>query len=117
MGHSGRMKGWLLFVMQWTAIGFLLVNTVTTAATDHGVLMAINCFCLGIVVFSMLVHKLMARTIHDASEARDGFRRAEAMMMAAGAAMQDAINDGRVEVVPIQPFHQGGQDGDGPTRH
>lgn len=112
MSHRSR-RMWVI-VTRWMAISALSAAAIVDAAQDYGVLMAINCFCLGIVVFSALAGRFMQRVIGDAKEAEIAFRAAEAMMLRATDKMEQAIQDGRVEVVPLQPFLG---DHDGPTRH
>lgn len=105
MAKPGKLKlwlyRWLMPVIRWFAFAALSAMAVANAATDHGVLMAINCFFLGFMFCSLLLGKLMDRRIKEIDVLFADLKSAQAYAEAAFAKFTKAINDGYVEVIPM----------------
>ena len=90
-------------MVQWFTLAVMTWMAILTAATDHGVLMAINCFFLGYLFCAMLMGKLMDRRMAKADALLIDLKAAQADAEVITAKCQQAINDGYIEVVPIVP--------------
>jgi hypothetical protein len=78
------------------AAAMLTANAIFAAATDHGVYMAINCFLLGFVTFALLIGAWIDRHI-------TALNHHQMLAQAAQQAFERAINEGRIEVIPVAP--------------
>lgn len=94
---------WLLPVIQWLTLAAMTGMAILNATTDHGVLMAINCFFLGFLFCSLLLGKLMDRRVTKVDALFADLKSAEALAVAAAAKFEKAINDGFIEVIPMMP--------------
>lgn len=87
--------------VRWFALAALTVFTMVNALTDHGVLMAINCFCLGFLFFSMLLGAWIDRRFAAMDKLMGEMKAAEAQANGTTEMMQKAIDEGRIEVFPL----------------
>ena len=92
---------WLLTAIQWTTITILTGFAVLNSITDHGIAMAINCFFLGFMFFSMLMRAWLDRRFAEMDKLFGELKAAEAQAIGTAEAMQQAINEGRIEVFPV----------------
>jgi len=86
---------WLPY-LQWSAIGLLSVSAIADIATNRhiSIMMAINCFCLGIVTMTMLASKIMQSCLlHLAIQ--------EKIIQQMAKDFARALNDGRIEIIPL----------------
>lgn len=93
-------KHWLP-IFQWTILAFLASLAFHASVTDHGVEMAVNCVCVGFLFSCMLMRPLI--------EAR--YKVLDAMlaeMNVAKAKFEQAVEEGRVEVVLLEAPRDGG---------
>jgi len=100
-----KMPHWL-FILQWTVFSFLFASVVHTCFTEGGWRLALNCFSLGFLFMSMVLNPLINRVQASANEAHDEFLRAAGMAERMAAQLQGALNEGRIEVIPVQPEDQ-----------
>lgn len=100
--------------LQWFTLVALSALVLLNAATDHGVLMAINCFWLGFLFFGMLMGKWIDRKMVVVDELMADLKATEAHTNNVAATFQKAIDEGRVEVVSLVPS---GDEIKPPTRH
>jgi hypothetical protein len=104
---------WWLTVGQWIIITFLTLEAGHNSLTNHGFQMAINCFCLGFVAFSLAMRPIIASQTQRMHAVMKEMEIARDLANLAAAELQKAINQGRIEFIPMQP----GDDNDKPTRH
>ena len=97
------MKPALVFAVQWFVLAGLTALAILNAATDHGVLMGVNCICLGFLFCSLLMRKWMDRRMAEMDKLVADLKSAEANANAQATAFGQAINDGRIEVFPVAP--------------
>lgn len=87
------MKRWLL-ISQMAFLAVLAAAAVSNSVNDHGVLMAINCFCIGIVFMCIVSSAMINHTLNSIAQH-------EAMVAALSKALSRAIQEGRIEVIPL----------------
>jgi hypothetical protein len=88
----------LLAAMQWGILAVLTGAALYNSATDHGILMAINCICIGFVGCSMIASKWMEKSIKSLNRHR-------MEMMALHETFKKALESGEITMfaVPLQP--------------
>lgn len=86
----------LLLITQIGFIAVLTASAVSNSINDHGILMAINCFCIGIVFMCIVSSAMVNRTLTSMTEQK-------ALMDALSAELSRAIQEGRIEVIPMVP--------------
>jgi hypothetical protein len=104
---------WWLLLVQWSTLVGLTTFAFVNAATDHGISMAFNCFCLGFLFFSTLMRPLIERRMESADALLADLKAAEAAAIAWAEKFEQAIKDGYIEVIPMTPD----DDQERPTRH
>ena len=100
-----KMPRWL-FILQWTVLSFLIASTIHTVVTEGGWRVLIAGISLGIMTMSMVLNPMINRLWRSANEAHDEFLKAATMAEQMAAKLQGALNEGRIEVIPVQPEDQ-----------
>lgn len=100
-----------LRTVQWLFIGVVSVMAVMNSSTDHGILMAVNCICIGFVLMSMLARIIIDRLISTLRRQSAEMQLQATIFGEACLAFQRAHESG--EIVSIQPT----DDDDHLTRH
>lgn len=97
IGSIGRL---LCRVVPYLVLIGLGVNAITSSVTDHGIMMAVNCICIGILISTLLIGAWVAKMIRrmeDFSELLD------TIMIARDVERDQLLKIININSPPIQP--------------
>lgn len=103
MADFFNRRPWLMLALQFSIMGLLITTAIMNAATNHGILMAINCFFLGFLTFAILASARVQQLMNKMNDVIHDCEVQTAMADTAADAFKTALESGRIEVIPVAP--------------
>ena len=94
---------WWFPAIQLGTLAILAAFAITNAVSNHGVMMAVNCFCIGFLFFAAMMGRMLDRRVAKMDALVTKLEEAHDTARAVAAKFEKAVEDGVIEVVVTDP--------------